>query len=185
MKQRDFLKDVNSSTILPLPLKIPAAWYDLLPKILPLVGDSDEQTKFYMTDRTIESFLQMWRQVLLVREGNFVWLHLGGAACFDIIPNFIVALEYRIKGRDAEIKRRGGMRALVEHWRTNVEGLKFVEDKAVLRFRDETLHLLFPKMWYEALNGAWHLALEKAEEKDEGLARICHWLETHAKQPQL
>ena len=176
MERKTVQKDVNRSTILPLPLKIPAQWYDLLPKVLPLIRETSEEIKYCIRAEAIQSFTQMWSDVFLAREGNFVWLRLGGAACTDTIPRFLTSVEFKIKSRDAEIKKKGGLPALAEHWRESIKELQYLDDKAVLRFRDETLHLLFPKMWYEALNGAWHLSLEKTEEKDETLAKICQWL---------
>jgi hypothetical protein len=162
MSEKEIVREINALTIMPLPVRIPAAWYDLLPKTLPLIRWSAEQPRFYMAEEMIELFLQKWRRILIRREGKHVWLHLGGVACYEVIPNFIKGVRYRIESSDGEISEAGGPKALVEHWRNGIEDLKSLDDQSVLKARDETLRILDADLWHDELGRSWGFAAEGA-----------------------
>ena len=109
MSEREIEQEKNALTIMPLPVRIPALWYDILPRVLPLISRTAEQTECCMPEETIQVFLQRWKQALIRREGNFVWLHLGGVACYEIIPNFAKNVRDKIVHRDTELKGKHGV----------------------------------------------------------------------------
>ena len=142
---------------MPLPVRIPALW-----RVLPLISRTAEQTECCMPEETIQVFLRRWEQALIGREGNFVWLHLGGVACYEIIPNFVKNVRDKIVHRDTEIKGKHGVKAVTQHWRTCIQEIKQLDDEAVLRVRNETLRILHPDLWHEGLGRAWSFAAERA-----------------------
>lgn len=156
-------REKNALTIMPLPVRIPAAWYDLLPKVLPLISRTQVQTKSCIADETAQIFLKRWQQALIRREGSFVWLHLGGVACYEVLPDFVKTVREKIEQRDKELKNNRGVKALIQHWRNCVEELKQLDDNAVLKHREDILRLLQPEMWQEGLGRAWSFAAERAE----------------------
>lgn len=162
MSEKEIVREVNALTIMPLPVKIPASWYDTLPRILPLLRWSTEKTRFFMAEELIDVFLNKWRKILIRREGNFVWLHLGGVACYEVIPNFIRGVKFRIDSTDGEISTDGGTEAVARHWRRCIEELKDHDDGSVLEARNEILHLLNPERWNEELGKSWSFAAERA-----------------------
>lgn len=162
MAELESAREKNALTIMPLPVRIPASWYDLLPKVLPLISQARQPTKSCIAEETTRIFLQRWKQALIRREGSFVWLHLGGVACYEVLPNFVKSVREKIDSRDKEIKGKGGSKALIQHWRTCVEELKQLDDEAVLKCREDMLNLLQPEMWHEGLGRAWSFAAERA-----------------------
>jgi len=162
VSEKEIVREMNALTVMPLPVRIPALWYDLLPKVLPLVRWSTGQARFYMAEELIDFFLGRWRRILIRREGAFVWLHLGGVACCEVVPNFIKAVKYKIDCTDGEITEKGGMKGLIQHWRTCIEELRSLDDEAVLQARNETLRLLQPETWHEGLGREWSVAAERA-----------------------
>lgn len=161
-KEREFEQEKNALTVMPLPVRIPALWYDMLPRLLPLISRTSEQMEFCMPEETMQVFLQKWQRVLIRREGNFVWLQLGGVACYEIIPNFVKSVREKILHRDTEIKGRNGVKAVAHHWRNCIQELKNLDDDSVLKVRNETLRLLHPDLWHEGLGRAWSFASERA-----------------------
>ena len=162
MNNVETAREMNALTIMPLPVRIPASWYDLFPKVLPLITRVTEQTKTCLPDETTQIFLKRWNKALIRREGSFVWLHLGGVACYEVIPNFVKGVKDKIVSREKELKDRGGTKAIIMHWRTCIEELKQLDDAAVLKSRNEMLRLLHPEMWHEGLGRAWTFAAERA-----------------------
>ena len=162
MNEQEASREMNALTVMPLPVKIPASWYDVLPKVLPLVRLSSAKSKFFIADDIIELFSQRWDKILIRRDGSFVWLHLGGVACCEIIPNFVREVKHRIDGRDNEIKEKQGKEALIQHWRDCIEEMQHFDDDTVLNVRKETLSLLNPDMWHRRLSKSWGYTAEKA-----------------------
>jgi hypothetical protein len=162
VSEKDIVREINALTIMPLPVRIPARWYDLLPRIVPLLRWSAEQPRFYMAEEMIELFLRKWRRVLIRREGQYVWLHLGGVACYEVIPNFIKGVRHRIECGDGEISEAGGKHAVVEHWRRCIDDMEPLGDDEVMSARDEMLMILDPERWYEELGRSWGFAAEGA-----------------------
>lgn len=186
MSQLKTARESNALTIMPLPVRIPASWYDVLPRVLTLISRSPEQTKFCITEETSQIFLQRWKQALIKRDGPFVWLHLGGVACYEVVPNFVKGVKEKILSRDREIKDKGGSKALIQHWRTCIEEFKALDDSAVLRGREEMLRLLQPEMWHEGLGRAWSFASERAH-INFGRIRptVQRWISQHENQCNL
>ena len=162
MREKEIDQEKNALTIMPLPVRIPALWYDMLPQVLPLIGRTSEQDKCCMPEETAQVFLRRWKQAFIRREANFVWLHLGGVACYEIVPNFVKNVRDKIVHRDTEIKGKHGVKAVTQHWRTCIQEIKQLDDEAVLRVRNETLHILQPELWHEGLGRAWSFASERA-----------------------
>lgn len=162
MSENDVVREVNALTIMPLPVKIPASWYDTLPKVLPLIRWSTEQTRFFMGEELIDIFLQKWRRILIRREGDYAWLHLGGVACYEVIPNFIKGVKDRIDSSDEEIIENSGKEALIKHWRICIQELEPLDDHGVLAARDDILSIIQPEMWTEELSKSWSSASERA-----------------------
>ncbi len=163
MARLESAREKNALTIMPLPVRIPASWYDLLPKVLPLISRSREKTKSCMAEETTRIFLKRWQQALIRREGSYVWLHLGGVACYEVLPNFVKNVREKIALRDKEIRDKSGPKALIQHWRNCVEELKQLDDDSVLKWREDMLRLLQPEMWHEGLGRAWSFASERAQ----------------------
>jgi hypothetical protein len=180
MSERGIVREINALTVMPLPVKIPANWYDILPKVLPLIRWSNEQTRFFMGEEIIDVFLKKWRKILIRREGNFVWLHLGGVACYEIIPNFVKGVKQRIDSGDSEVSEEGGTVAVANHWRQCIDELKDLDDEAILKARDELLDLIDPEKWNEELGKSWSSAAERAH-VNFGKIRpvIKKWVEKH------
>ena len=162
--EREQKRERNALTIMPLPVKFWVAWYDLLPKVLPLVSRSREETKFYIPEDKVEAFLSMWNDRLMRRDEEYVWLHLGGIECFETIPSFARGVEARIRGRDEEVKAAGGLFALVARWRAGVEELKDLMDKDILEERIKIVTSLEPLMSTLAFAGSWGHAHARALE---------------------
>lgn len=162
MSERNSVREVNALTIMPLPIKIPASWYDLPPRVLPLVRQTADYSKYCLADEIIQLFLKKWGKVLIRNDGSFVWVRLGGIACYQVIPSFVRRLRQCIDSRDIELAGNGGTQALVKHWRDYFEELKGLDDDAVLAARNEILLLLSPETWHEGLCKSWNLAAERA-----------------------
>ncbi len=99
---------------------------------------------------------------MIRREGDYVWLHLGGVACYEIIPNFVKDVRSKIDSSDGEIGATGGETAVMVHWRGCIDGLEGLDDAAVGAARDEILRLLDPEKWNEELGKSWSFAAERA-----------------------
>ncbi len=162
MGEREIVREVNALTVMPLPVRIPASWYEILPKVMPLISTSSGHTSYSMGEEVVQMFLSRWGKILIRRDGSFVWLRIGGVACYEIIPNFVKGVRHAIDARDAEIAESGGMQAVIQHWRVSVEELRFLDDDAVLRGRNEVLRVLRPEMWHEELGRHWNCAAERA-----------------------
>jgi hypothetical protein len=162
MRENDIVREINALTIMPLPVRIPASWYDTLPKILPLIRWSTEQPRFFMAEELIDIFLQKWRKILIRRDGDYVWIHLGGVACYEVIPNFIKGVKYRIDSSDAEFIENGGEEALIQRWRICIQELGPLDDNGVKAARDEILGIIQPETWSEELGKSWSSAAERA-----------------------
>jgi hypothetical protein len=115
-----------------------------------------------MPEETIQVFLRRWKQALIRQEGNFVWLHLGGVACYEITPNFVKNVRDKILHRDTEMEGRHGVKAVAQHWRTCIQELKQPDYDSILKMRNETLCLRHPDLWHEGLGRAWSFAAERA-----------------------
>ena len=182
-REKDLRRERNALTIMPLPVRIPAEWYDLLPRVIALVPNSPNESRFYMPEETTQAFLQMWSQRLMRRDGKDIWVHLGGLECYETIPNFAKAVEQRIKGRDAELKQSGGLKALINQWRSNVLGLQDQDDKAILESRIQLVHALEPLMSTLALSGAWGVAYERARDNILKIRPVIErWMDQHGSQ---
>lgn len=179
-RDRSLRREENALTLMPLPVRIPDEWYSLLPRVLPLVSRSAEESQFYMDEQTIRGFLEMWEQRLIGREGDDVWLRLTGPECYERIPTFGKSVDYRIRGRDQEIMDRGGIAALIEHWRMHVEELRHLDDRRVIEARLRVLPALKPLMSEIAMSGAWGVAFERAQ---NSILKIRHqvqeWIAKH------
>ncbi len=162
MSELETAREMNALTIMPLPVRIPASWYDLLPKVLPLIRTTTEHSECCMAEEIIQVFLKKWSRALIRREGNFVWLHLGGVACYEILPEFVKSVRERIIGREREIKEKHGVKAIIQYWRSCINELKEQDDEAVIRARKETLRLLQPEMWHDGLGRAWSFTAQRA-----------------------
>ena len=162
MSDIETTREMNALTVMPLPVRIPASWYDLLPKVLPLIKKTTERTECCMAEETIQIFLKRWNKALIRREGTFVWLQLGGVACYEILPDFVKSIRERIIRREKEIKLKYGTKGVIQHWRSCVNELRERDDPAVLKIRMETLRLLQPEMWHDGLGRAWSFAAERA-----------------------
>ncbi len=182
-RERELRRERNALTIMPLPVRIPLDWYNLLPNVIPLIPRNPKQSRFYMPEETIQAFMQMWQQRLMRQDGNDVWVHLGGLECYETIPNFSKAVDQRIKGRDAEIKQVGGLKALLNHWRTHVTELQDLDDKATLEARIKIVNALAPLMSTLALSGAWGVAYERSRDNILKIRPVVHrWIEQHGRQ---
>jgi len=162
MSEREIVREINALTVMPLPVKIPTAWYDTLLRILPLLRWVVEKNNFPKGEELIDIFLKKWNKILIRRDGNFVWLHLGGVACYEIIPNFIKSVKVKIDSGDKEINEEGGIEAVIQHWRVCIEDLKGVDDEAVMEAREEILGIIDPAKWNEELGKSWSSAAERA-----------------------
>jgi hypothetical protein len=162
MSEREIVREINALTVMPLPVKLAASWYDTLPKVLPLLRWSTEQTRFFMAEELIDIFLNKWNKILIRRDGDCVWVHLGGVACYEVIPNFIRGVRSRIDSSDEEISAHGGQGAVMEHWRKCIQDLHELGDDAVSAARSEILELIDPDMWNEELGKSWSFAAERA-----------------------
>jgi len=179
-RDRDLRREENALTLMPLPVRIPDEWYGLLPRVLPLVSRSAAESQFYMAERTIQDFLTMWKERLIGREGDDVWLRLTGPECYERIPTFGKSVDYRIRGRDQEIMDNGGIAALVEHWRARVEELRHLDGRRVIEARLRLLPALEPLMSEIAMSGAWGVAFERAQNSILKIRpRIHEWIAKH------
>jgi hypothetical protein len=186
MRESETEQEKNALTIMPLPVRIPALWYDILPRVLPLVTRASEKTEFCMPEETTQIFLQRWKKALIRREGNFVWLHLGGVACYEIIPNFVKSVRDKIIYRDKEIKEKLGVKAVIQHWRTSIKELQHLNDEAILRVRNATLRILQPDTWHEGLGRAWSYAAERANINFCNIRPVIQrWIEKNEEQYEL
>jgi hypothetical protein len=162
MSELETAREMNALTIMPLPLRIPASWYDLLPKVLPLIRTTTEHSEGCMAEEIVQLFLKKWSKALIRREGNFVWLHLGGVACYEILPEFVKTVRERIMRREREIREKHGVRAIIHYWRSCINELREQDDAAVIKARRETLRLLQPEIWHDGLGRAWSFAAQRA-----------------------
>ncbi len=162
MTEREIVREVNALTVMPLPVKLAASWYDTLPKVLPLVRWSTEQTRFFMAEELIDIFLNKWNKILIRRDGDCVWVHLGGVACYEVVPNFIRGVRAKIDSSDEEIRAHAGHGAVVEHWRKCIQDLQGLDDEAATQARSEMLVLINPDRWNEELGKSWSYAAERA-----------------------
>jgi len=162
MSEREIVREVNALTVMPLPVKIPVSWYDTLPRVLPLLRWSTEQTRFFMAEELIDTFFAKWKKILIRRDGDCVWLHLGGVACYEVIPNFVRGVRQRIDCMEEEVGARNGQNGLIEHWRKCLPELQGLDDEAVLAARAEILVLVDPDRWNEELGRSWSYAAERA-----------------------
>jgi hypothetical protein len=179
-RDRNLRREENALTLMPLPVKIPDAWYSLLPRVLPLVGRSAEESQFYMAEQTIQDFLTMWKERLIGREGDDVWLRLTGPECLERIPIFGKSVDHSIRGRDQEIMDSGGIAALIERWKTRVEELRHLDDRRVIEARLRLLPALEPLMSEIAMSGAWGAAFERAQSGISKIRpRIQEWIAKH------
>ncbi len=182
-RDRDLRRERNALTIMPLPVSMPIEWYDLLPRVIPLLTHSPNESRFYMPEETVQAFLQMWNQRLMRRDAKNAWVHLGGLECYEMIPNFAKGVAERVKGRDSEMKQVGGLKALINHWRINVSGMQDLDDKAVLEARIQIVHSLEPLMSTLALSGAWGVAYERSRDNILKIRPVVQkWMEQHGKQ---
>lgn len=180
MSELETTREMNALTIMPLPLRIPASWYDLLPKVLPLIKTTTERSECCMEDEIMQLFLNKWSKALIRREGNFVWLHLGGIACYEVLPEFVKTVRERIIRREREIKEKHGARAIIKHWRSCINELKERDDPTVIRARIETLRLLQPEMWHDGLGKAWSFAAQRANVNFASIRPVVQkWISTH------
>jgi hypothetical protein len=162
VSEREIVREVNALTVMPLPVKLPASWYDTLPKVLPLLRWSTEQTRFFMAEELIDIFLNKWKKILIRRDGDYVWVHLGGVACYEVIPNFVKGVRSKIDSSDEEVTTRSGQGAVVEHWRSCIHDLQGMSDDEVSTARSEILTLIDPDRWNEELGKSWSFAAERA-----------------------
>jgi hypothetical protein len=185
-KEKEIEQEKNALTVMPLPVRIPALWYDILPKVLPLIGRTSERDECCLQEETMQVFLRKWKQVLIRREENFVWLHLGGVACHEVLPNFVKTVRDKIIHRDTEIKGKYGVNAVAQHWRTCIQEIRQLDDDTVLKIRNETLHLLHPDLWHDGLGKAWSLASERANTNLCNIRpAIQRWIAKHESQCDL
>jgi len=181
--ERDVQREKNALTVMPLPVRFWDEWYDLVPKVLPLVSRSPDESKYFIPEEKVQAFLDMWNGRLMRTDENYVWLHLGGIECFETIPNFARGVESRIRGRDQEIKEEGGIKALVEHWQTHIEELKDVDPKDVLEARIRIVNSLEPLMSTLAFGGSWSAAYARAIENIiQTRPVIQEWIAKHGDQ---
>jgi hypothetical protein len=186
MNERETEQEKNALTIMPLPVRIPALWYDILPRVLPLISHTSELPESCLPEETTRVFIQRWKKTLIRREGNFVWLHLGGVACYEIIPNFVKSVRDKIMYRDREIKEKHGMKAVIQHWRTSIKELQQLNDEAILRVRHATLRILQPDTWHEGLGRAWSYAAERADMNFCNIRPVIQkWMEKYESQCDL
>ena len=165
MSDKEIVREMNALTVMPLPVRIPISWYQVLPKVLPLIREPTEKTRFHMPEEIIQMFLRRWAKIFIRRDGRHVWLHLGGVACYEVIPNFVKGIKLLIDGREGELRAKGGEKALAEHWRVSIEELSQMDDKAVLQARGEMLQLLEHDRWHDELGKDWNSAAERAHVK--------------------
>jgi hypothetical protein len=186
MNERETEQEKNALTIMPLPVRIPALWYDILPRVLPLISHPSELPECCLPEETTRVFIQRWKKTLIRREGNFVWLHLGGVACYEIIPNFVKSVRDKIMYRDREIKEKHGMNSVIQHWRTNIKELQQLDDEAILRVRHATLRILQPDTWHDGLSRAWSYAAERADMNFCNIRPVIQrWIEKYESQCDL
>ncbi len=160
--EREQRREHNALSLMPLPVRIPAEWYHLLPKVLPLVVDSDGESENVLSPDVAKAFLSMWQERLMREDGEYIWLKLGGVEAFETIPSFARAVEIKVKGRDQEIKESGGLKGVIDHWRTSVNELRDEDDKEVLEGRKEILRAIEPLMSTVALSGAWAVSYQRS-----------------------
>lgn len=186
MSDRETEQEKNALTIMPLPVRIPALWYDILPRVLPLISRTAERTECCLPEETTRVFLQRWKKTLIRREGNFVWVHLGGVACYEIIPNFVKSVRDKIVLRDREIKEKHGADAVIQHWRTSIQELQHLDDETISKVRNVTLRLLQSDTWHEGLGRAWSYAAERANMNFCNIRPVIQrWMEKYESQCDL
>jgi len=186
MGEREIVREVNALTIMPLPVRIPASWYDILPKVMPLISTYSDQTGYSMGEEVVQMFLKRWGKILIRRDGTFVWMRIGGVACYEIIPNFVKGVRHAIDSCDAEMVEKGGMQAVIQHWRVSLEELRFLDDDAVLKGRNEILRVLRPEMWHEELGRHWNYAAERAHVNFGKIRPVIRkWIAKHENQCNL
>lgn len=181
-RDRELRRERNALTIMPVPVKIPVDWYVLLPRVLPLVTRAPEDSKYCLPGATAEAFQRMWKQRFMRRDGDYVWVHLGGIECYETIPNFAKNVAERIKARDIETKEKSGLKGLLDHWRLSIADLNNMDDKVVLETRMKILRTLEPLMSTLALSGAWGAAYERSRENILKIRpTVQKWIEQHGK----
>lgn len=162
--QRAIRRERNALTLMPLPVSIPAAWYDLMERVAPLIKQIPQTAPYFMPHQTLDAFLNTWKARLMRRDGNHVWVYLGGLECYDMIPAFSRSLERSIKGFDQDLKVKGGLKATIELWRRYAIGLNNLNDIEVLDARRGMLHSLEALMSTITLSGCWAAAFERARD---------------------
>jgi len=186
MSAKEITREINALTIMPLPVKIGASFYDILPTVMPLIARLDANTNCLMPEDVIQAFLNKWKRIVIRREDSFVWMHLGGVACHEVIPNFVKNVRDSIDQRDGELSDKGGMKALIKHWQSCIEKLNQLDDESVLKARNETLRLCNPDVWHDGLGRSWSNAAERAHINFGKIRpRIKQWIAKHENQYNL
>jgi hypothetical protein len=181
--ERDLRREENALTLIPLPVKLPAETYDLLPRVLPLLPRSPDESPHHVPEQDVQSFLEMWEQRLLKRDEDSVWVNLSGLECWEIIPNFATTVSDALKGRDAEMRQEGGMRASIEYWRSHVEDFKDCDDKTILDRRVHTLRSIAPLLSAVALSGAWGVTYQRSRENIYKIrGKVQDWIDKNGDQ---
>lgn len=170
----------NALTIMSLPVRMPADWYGRLPRVMPLIPRSAEQSKFYISEDVARSFLQMWKERLIKYDGNSAWMSLGGLECYDSIPKFVNGVERSIRGYDREITEQRGIQAVIQHWRTSIKELANSDNTAVLNARVEITNSLLPLMSTIAMASFWAESFVQALEDIHKVRSEIHtWMARH------
>jgi hypothetical protein len=173
-------REKNALTIMPLPVRVPASWYEILPRVLPLIPTTPDVSKHYIPAETIEQFGKMWSERLMRREGDCVWMRLGGVESYETIPAFARTVATIVKARDAEIKESQGLKGLLDHWRDNAVGMSGLDDKAILEARMQILRDLEPATSTLTFSAAWGEAFERSRENMVRIRPVLQrWVEEH------
>ena len=179
-RTRELRRERNALTIMPLPVRVPAFWYDILPRVLPLIPTTPEVSKHYMPADTVEQFGKMWSERLMRREDDYVWVHLGGVESYETIPSFARTVATLVKARDTEIKEKQGLKGLLDHWRDNAVGMSGLDDKAILEARMQILRDLEPATSTLPFSAAWGEAFERARENMVRIRPVLQrWIDEH------
>ncbi len=186
--ERSVRHEKNALTLMPLPVQIRAEWYDLMPKVLRMIEDTPDKRfdkKYLVRKEAVDSFIQQWDRRLMTREGNgeYVWIHLGGLEAFETIPNFSRAIEAKIKGLDAEMREKGGLKGIIDLWRTGIEELNNLNDMEVLDARKKILYSVESLMSTVTLSGCWAHAFERARDNILKIRPVVeNWINTQGRQ---
>ncbi len=179
-RSRELRYEKNALTIMPLPVRIPALLYDLLPKLLALIPAKPDVSQHYIPEEEVNGFLKMWAERLMRREGDHVWIRLGGVESYEAIPQFARKVEALLKARDAETKEQKGLMPLLQHWRTNVPSLAGLDDKATLEARKRMLQDFQPLTSTLTVSAAWGEAFERSRENMVKIRPVLQqWISQH------